>query len=160
MLKRVISGGQTGADIAGLETAKRFGYETGGTMPFGYLTLDGCKPEYRKLFGIRDHKSSSYVPRTRKNVKDSDGTIRLAFDFNSAGEKCTLKAIRDYKKPYIDVDLANPIPAEEVVRWIYDNHIETLNVAGNAETTANGTQQAASDFLTKIFLLLAEKHES
>jgi len=47
-------------------------------------------------------------------VRESDGTIRLAFDFTSRGEKCTLTAIKDYGKPYIDVDLSNPRPLEEV----------------------------------------------
>lgn len=86
MLRKVISGAQSGADIAGLEIAKRFGYETGGTMPFGYKTLDGCKPEYKSLYGVSAHPSSSYVPRTRKNVLESDGTIRLAYNFSSKGE--------------------------------------------------------------------------
>jgi hypothetical protein len=35
MLERVISGGQTGADQAGLAAAKRLGVPTGGFMPKG-----------------------------------------------------------------------------------------------------------------------------
>jgi hypothetical protein len=96
-LRKIISGAQNGADIAGLEVAKRFGYETGGSIPFGYKTLDGPKPEYKNLYGIVVHSSSSYVPRTRQNVKDSDGTIRLAYNFQSRGEICTLRAIKDLK---------------------------------------------------------------
>jgi hypothetical protein len=41
MLKKIISGAQTGADFAGLIVAKHFGYETGGWMPKGYKNLDG-----------------------------------------------------------------------------------------------------------------------
>ena len=100
-LKKVISGAQTGADIAGLEVAKKFGLETGGLMPFGYKTQDGPKTEYREMYGVEMHQSSSYVPRTRANVRDSDGTIRLAFDFESRGEVCTKKAIDDYKKHFM-----------------------------------------------------------
>lgn len=150
-LRKVISGGQTGADIAGIETAKKFGFETGGTLPFGFKTLAGCRPEYKELYGCVAHSSSSYVPRTRANVRDSDGTIRLAFDFTSRGEMCTLKAINDYGKPYIDVDLANPRPVEEVGRWLEEHGIETLNVAGNAEETAEGTYEAAKGYLGKLF---------
>ncbi|CAE7860245.1 PYRB [Symbiodinium microadriaticum] len=141
---------QTGADIAGLEVAQKFGLETGGTMPFGFKALDGCHPEYKEMYGIEFHSSSSYVPRTRKNVRDADGTIRLAFDFTSKGEKCTLKAIEDYEKPHIDVDLSDPIPVMDVITWIRDNNIETLNVAGNSEQTVNGTHAAATDFLTEL----------
>lgn len=151
MLRKVISGGQTGADVAGLEVAKQFGYETGGTMPFGFKTLDGCKPEYAKLYGCVAHSSSSYVPRTRKNVKDSDGTIRLAYNLQSRGELCTLRAIEDYKKWHFDVDLANPPEISAVTEWLASRRIEVLNVAGNAEQTAPGTHEATSQYLTLVF---------
>lgn len=157
-MKRVISGGQTGADIAGLEEAKRAGFETGGVMPFGFKTLDGCHPEYKELYGVTAHKSSSYVPRTRANVRDSDGTIRLAYTFTSAGEKCTLGAILDYKKPHIDVDLANPRPVSDVLEWLEENGIDTLNVAGNAEQTSPGTHDTAALYLRTLFLALKERH--
>jgi hypothetical protein len=150
-LRKVISGAQTGADIAGLETAKKFGFETGGVMPFGYKTLDGPRPEYKTLYGVTVTTSSSYVPRTRKNVKDADATIRLAYDFSSRGEKCTLKAIQDYKRPHFDVDLSDPPPTEDVVKWLDENNVEVLNVAGNAEQTSTGTYEAATKYLEALF---------
>lgn len=149
--RKVISGAQTGADIAGLETAKKFGIETGGTMPFGYKTLDGPRPEYKQQYGVVAHTSSSYVPRTRKNVKDADATIRLAFDFSSRGEKCTLKAIHDYNRPYFDVDLSDPLPVEDVAAWLDENEVDVLNVAGNAEQTSPGTYKAAKEYLEALF---------
>lgn len=156
-LKKVISGAQTGADIAGLETAKKFGLETGGKMPFGFKALDGCHPEFKTMYGVEAHSSSSYVPRTRANVRDSDGTIRLAFNFGSKGEKCTLRAIEDHHKPYFDVDLNNPPAVEEAAAWLKDNGIETLNVAGNAEQTASGTHAATTEYLTRVFEKLGLK---
>jgi hypothetical protein len=154
MLKFVRSGAQSGADIAGLATAKKFGLPTGGIMPKGWITTDGPKPQYESLYGIVEHASASYVPRTYQNVKDADGTIRLAFNFQSPGEICTLKAIEQYKKPHIDVDLNDPRPAQEVVDWLLENNIETLNVAGNAEKTYGGTNVATSEYLTEVFKLL------
>ena len=150
MLRKVISGGQTGADIAGLEVAKKFGLETGGMMPFGFKTNTGCRPKYKLEYGVTIHKSSSYIPRTRANVRDSDGTIRLAFDFDSAGELCTLKAIKVYEKPHIDVNLADPRPVSEVAAWLEENGIEVLNVAGNAEQTSVGTHEATTQYLEEL----------
>lgn len=153
-LRKVISGGQSGADIAGLEVAKKFGLETGGIMPFGFKTLDGCRPEYKGMYCLTTHKSSSYVPRTRANVRDSDGTIRLAFNLESRGEICTLKAIKDYGKPWIDVDFSSNSAKqtiEPVVEWLYRNEIEILNVAGNAEQTWAGIHEAALQYLERLF---------
>lgn len=151
MLKKVISGGQSGADIAGLIVAKKLGFETGGTMPKGFKTLDGPMPEYAEIFGIEEHSSASYVPRTHKNVKDSDGTIRLAFNFKSAGEICTLNAIEKFDKKHFDVNLNKPCLVEEVVKWIQENNIEIINIAGNAEQTSPGTYKAVKEYLTEVF---------
>ena len=104
------------------------------------------------MYGVEMHQSSSYVPRTRLNVRDSDGTIRLAFDFESRGEVCTQKAIDDYKKPYCDVHLGNIEDGIELVAdWIKRENIEVLNIAGNAESTYAGTHDAATLFLTELF---------
>lgn len=100
-LTTVISGGQTGADQAGLVVASRFGLKTGGWMPKGFRTLQGLRPDFGPKYGIKEHTSPEYAPRTEKNVQDSDGTVRLAVNFQTAGEVCTLKAILRHKKPYL-----------------------------------------------------------
>lgn len=153
-LKLVISGAQNGVDIAGLEVAKKFGLETGGTMPFGYKTLDGCKPEYKDLYGVTFHKSSSYAPRTRQNVEDSDGTLRLATDFTTPGEKCTIKAVKACKKLNLDVDLNDPLPQYKVAQWIIENKIGILNIAGNSERSCPGIYDIAYEYLLKVFISL------
>jgi hypothetical protein len=151
MLKKVYSGGQTGADQAGLVTAKKYGIETGGWIPKGWKTLVGPKPEFAKLYNIQEHSSPSYKPRTYANVQDSSGTIRLAYDFTTAGEICTLNAINKYKKPHISVDLINPIDHQEVIDWINENNIEILNVAGNSEKSCMGTYDETVAYLSVLF---------
>lgn len=127
----VISGGQRGSDQGGLAAAVDMGLPTGGYVPKGWITLNGPMPELSKL-GLIEHKSPKYSPRTYSNVKESDGTIRLAYDFTSPGERCTLKAINFYEKPYFDVDLRDPTFIFDITKWIDDNNIRVLNVAGNA----------------------------
>jgi len=154
MLRKVISGGQNGADYAGLVVAASFGLETGGWMPKGYKTQGGSLPERAAKFGLSEHSSPHYAPRTFLNVKESDGTIRLAGDFGSAGELCTMKAIVQYKKPFVDVDVKNPRPVEEVKDWIIQNNICILNVAGNTERTFCGITEDVTEYLTRLFKLL------
>lgn len=153
-LKKIISGGQTGADISGLIVAKKFGLETGGWMPKGFKTQAGPRPDYAETYGLQEHGSESYVPRTFANVKDSDGTIRIAGDLESPGERCTLKAIRQYRRPYFDVDLIDAYPLEaraiEAAVWIQKNQITVLNVAGNSESTFFGTAAQTIDFISGL----------
>ena len=154
MIEKIISGGQTGADIAGLMVAKRYGLKTGGTMPRGWLTTSGPRPEWGDKFGLSEHSSAKYAPRTHKNVQESDATIRLAFNFNSAGERCTLKAIHMCKKPHIDVDLSDPIRHQDVIDFMERYSGVTLNIAGNSEVTYNGTCGEVFEYLSKVMELL------
>ena len=156
MIQKVISGGQTGADIGGLLAAKLHGIETGGWMPKGWITHDDSRPEYKTLFGMQE-STGSYSQRTRQNVEDSDGTIRFACNFKSPGEICTLKAIKKLDKPYFDVPIEKDDPVlrakvmEQFTRWIKDHGITTLNVAGNSHRTWRHMQSYVVRFLSTIF---------
>jgi len=149
-LEKIISGGQTGADHAGLEAAKQLHLKTGGYMPNGFITQDGLKPEMQQLYDMIEHASSKYPPRTFANVKASDGTIRFAKDFNSTGELLTLKAIVQYKRPYIDININNPLHPNLVREWIRKFYIKTLNVAGNAEKRAPGIYDFVVNYIKKV----------
>lgn len=156
MLEQVISGAQTGADIAGLDTALKFGLKTGGWMTKGFRTLDGSRPDYKAKYGITEHSSVNYKDRTWFNVRDSKGTVRFAHDFSSAGEKCTLNGIRQYRRPYIDIDLGakEKLTPDVVASWVDLNNIRVLNVTGNSEQTAPGIYVEVCEYLEKVFKIL------
>lgn len=156
-LVKVISGGQTGIDQSGLYAASYFGLETGGWIPKGFKTQDGNCPELREKYGLKEHSSEKYPPRTELNVSQSDGTVRIAFDFQSAGELATLRFIKKHKKPYFDVKVNNlkyiedKPPINEFCKWLIENKIKTLNVAGNSERTAPGINMWGTHFLMDVF---------
>jgi hypothetical protein len=93
MIERVISGFQTGADIAGIYAARDYGIPTGGAMPKGFLTEDGPRPDYAELYGAVELPTGDYAARARRNVADSDGTIWFG-DWHSSGGVATLDACR------------------------------------------------------------------
>lgn len=135
IIKKIISGGQIGADQGGLFAASKFGISTGGFAPEGWLTLNGPNPKLLKdMFGLVELPGGGYKQRTWANVIVSDATIRFAVDFNSPGECCTMNAIKYSRKPHFDIDLGFiPKDLNSVVDWIIKNNVVTLNVAGNSE---------------------------
>jgi hypothetical protein len=137
MVKKIISGGQSGADQAGLEAGVKLGLQTGGTMPRGFRTLNGPRPDFAQKYGIEESTSWNYAVRTASNVKDSDGTVRFAQDFDSAGERCTANAIHLFRRPSFDVRFEDMSPEtiSSFKKWLEANNISTLNVAGNSENT-------------------------
>lgn len=156
MIEKVISGGQTGADIAGLRAAKECKIATGGLMPRGFRTLDGSKPEYAELYGVEETIREDYGYRTDWNVKHSDATIRFAVDFESPGEKRTLKAIKRFNKPHLDVFVPIMMSAlgdspYSIHYWIKVGGYKVINIAGNSERTAPGIEAMVYHHLVEVF---------
>jgi hypothetical protein len=85
---RIHSGGQTGADLAGLWVAKKMGLPTGGFAPEDFKTQAGNKPALKELFGLKAF-GSGYRSRTIQNVKDSDLTLIFARNMESPGTVLT-----------------------------------------------------------------------
>lgn len=152
---KIISGGQTGADQAGLKVAKDYNIKTGGFAPHDFTTKDGPnRTLLQSRYGLVE-STGGYVQRTGENVKASDGTIRLAVSFTTPGEKCTLNAITKHNKLHIDVYLLDPIPVQEVVNWILNNNIIVLNVAGNTQNTLGfNTFKLTYEYLSEVIKVL------
>ena len=135
MVTKIISGSQVGADISGLRAARALGFETGGYVTKGNKTLAGNRPDLISKYNLTELPTDNYATRTEANVQAADGTIRVAWDFDSPGERCTLKAILRRRKPYLDIPMGmidSPITDLEFKEWIRVNKIKVLNVAGNA----------------------------
>src|ERR1700737_4812036 len=87
MLRKIISGGQTGADRAGLDFAIETGLEYGGYVPRGRKAEDGRIDTRYKLVEL---STSSYPARTRRNIEESDGTVIFSLErLLSGGTKLT-----------------------------------------------------------------------
>lgn len=87
------------------------------------------------MINVIEHTTASYPGRTAVNVRDSDGTIAFAYDFDSAGEKLTEKMCKQY-------------------------NIKHLNIAGNGIRTMQGifTQEILDTYLYKIFKKVLESY--
>lgn len=97
-LTTVVSGGQTGADQAGICAAKFLDYRTGGKIAKGWLTELGSEPWLRE-FGLTETASFSLRSRSYANVVAADATVIfteeiLAWEKGSAAAR---KRIRESK---------------------------------------------------------------
>lgn len=140
---KIISGGQTGADRTALEVARELGIATGGHAPRGWRTDEGADPSLEALFGLVEHTSADYPPRTRANVENSDGTVIFG-NVHSPGCALTVRLCMVAKKPYLD----NPSPAR-LREWLERYAIRTLNVAGNRARTNPGIVAQVRQVLTE-----------
>lgn len=159
IVEKIISGGQSGADLSGLDVGLYLNLKTGGTMPKGYRTENGNKPEYAEKYGVVEDYNTSYVPRTELNVLNSDAT--LIFGKNSGGSKLTRSFCKQHHKPsyhhYWDANTPVTLYSIEAFRkFIIDNNVKVLNVAGNREEKNKGIYNACRDFLIDTLVI---RHE-
>jgi hypothetical protein len=130
MIKKIISGGQTGVDRAALDAAIKLSIDHGGWIPQGRLTESGpLPPEYQ----LQETSSSSYAERTVKNVLEADGTLILSHGPLTGGSEYTREMAVKHQRPWLHIDLNTKAAfqaATVINNWILDNRIEILNVAG------------------------------
>lgn len=154
MIGKVISGGQTGADMGGLKGARDAGVETGGTAPAHYMTERG-RSSHLKEFGLVQHKSPKYPPRTVQNIHDSDLTLLFA-DKMDGGSALTRDLCFKLKKPIFHISLSDMVDKQsfsEIVQWVKARHQNkplTVNVAGNRESKTPGIERMTRAFVARL----------
>jgi len=138
-LIRIISGGQTGADQAGLEA---------GWAPKGFRTESGLNLKLRDTYNLAEHASWEYPPRTELNVIQSDTTLIFGRS-DSPGTKFTknfcLKTGRGFIEVYWEAGYRIEVVNSDPRLYFFVSHLErhisrdgskgvrVLNVAGNRD---------------------------
>jgi hypothetical protein len=130
MITKIVSGGQTGADRAALDFAIQHSIPHGGWIPKGRLTEEGPLSDHYRL---REMETRNYSKRTEQNVIDSDGTLILSHGKLSGGSALTRQFAKKHQRTWLHIDFDNSSmeeAAEQIKKWIEENKIKTLNVAG------------------------------
>jgi hypothetical protein len=156
MIKKVVSGGQTGVDRAALDAAMAAGIPVGGYCPAGRRAEDGMIPE---CYPLSETESAESSVRTEMNVKGSDGTLILNVGELSQGTLLTYELAEKHGKPILVLQLdSSQMPESvQVIRWLNGQAITVLNVAGPRESkNPGGIYDKAHVFLEQVFALLKE----
>ena len=144
---KIISGGQTGVDRAGLDVALDLGLAVGGWCPKGRRAEDGRIPEH---YPLMETPEADYDPRTRRNVEDSDGTLILNLGALDGGTALTASHARQIGTPCLIVALEEGIEPATFRDWLAAHHIQVLNVAGPRESKRPGVYEAAGRCLESL----------
>ena len=136
---KIISGGQTGADRAGLDAARDLGLEYGGAVPRGRRTENGkLSPKYS---GMKETFSPGYRQRTYKNVLDGDATLIFYQGRMTGGTELTRRLARSIGRPCLLLNLRKN-REDEAVRiireWLKKIRPNILNIAGSRESVCRG----------------------
>jgi predicted Rossmann-fold nucleotide-binding protein len=147
VIKKIISGGQTGADRAALDAAIARDVPCGGWCPRDRRAEDG---EIPKCYPLVETASRNYAVRTERNIEDSDATMIVTGGALTGGTALTASLAKRLEKPVLIVDVRYAIPFDSVSDWIESNAVEILNVAGPRESQQPGIHQRVFQFLSKL----------
>jgi len=157
IIKKVISGGQTGADQAALDAAIEMGISHGGWVPLGRLTEKG---RLSARYNMQEINAIDYDQRTELNVMDSDGTLLFSHGELKGGSALTKKIARKHLKPCLHVDIkeVSEYKAVEIIKsWLEVRNIETLNVAGPRASESPEIYEAVLNIMKSVLYPPPEK---
>lgn len=151
-LTKIISGAQTGADRAALDTAIRYRFPIGGWCPKGRKAEDG---PIGGQYPLTETPSASYLQRTEWNVRDTDGTVifTLASRVNG-GSLRTIEFAKKHRKPWIHISRQGGGYEDRSLvlqRFVAQNAIQVLNVAGSRESKEPGIWKWTCDVIEGAF---------
>ncbi|WP_234484116.1 putative molybdenum carrier protein [Noviherbaspirillum pedocola] len=120
----LMSGGQTGADRAGLDWAIAHGIPHGGWCPQGRRSEDG---PIAARYCLVETPSRSYLQRTEWNVRDSDATLVFTLDpILDGGSRRTAVFADKHGKAGLHVHPG--ILPTSVVHFLFRNRVTKLNI--------------------------------
>ena len=131
MLKKIISGGQLGADQAALDAAIKYNFPHGGWIQKGRKIKNGILPD---KYELEEMSVAGYKERIEQNVIDSDGTVIFSHGDLTGGADYSMKMTQQHQRPTLHIDLIKTpavVAASKINSWIIENNIEVLNVAGS-----------------------------
>ena len=150
-LRKIISGGQTGADRAAWDSAIEAGIAMAGSFP----RASGETVRFPPISRMTETASGDPMERTRLNVIDSDATLLFSHGPPTGGSRLTAEFAAEHLKPLLHVDfsavsLENGL--KRAAEWIEANKIGVLNIAGPRASEDPLIYQAVREFLNELFV--------
>lgn len=145
----IVSGGQTGADRAGLDWAIGNGISCGGWCPAGRLAEDGV---IDTRYPLKETPSPGYSQRTEWNVRDSEGTVIFSLTPElTGGSALTKNFARTWNRPCLHLYPQVDEPAKRLISFIDEFFIKTLNIAGPRAANESRIECFVTETLDQAF---------
>ncbi len=130
--QKIISGGQTGVDGAGLDVALELGIAIGGHLPRGRKDENGDALS-DKYAAMQETDTDDVNVRTELNVQSSDATLIFSHGALFGGSEYTERMAQKHGKPWLHADLDRQDSDRAVLlvrEWLSATQPRVLNVAG------------------------------
>lgn len=131
MIRKIVSSGQTGVELAALDIAIKLGISHGGWTSRGRRNEDGRIPDSYQLI---ETSSLGFHEALYKNVSESDGTLVISKGERTPQTKEAVKTALLLERQLLHVDLSQYAlfeAASLTSSWMSQRHIQTAHVTGS-----------------------------
>jgi hypothetical protein len=139
MIKKIISGGNPGIEIAALDAAIRLDIPHTGWCYRDRKTDGGHLAEY---YNVKEIDNPSYFERLEKNIIDSEGIVVLTIGQPAVRYKAVKDLAVQHNKPVLDVNLDEHSLDHTVSlirKWMTDHEIDTIYFTGSKTSSGRST---------------------
>lgn len=102
VIRKIISCGQTGVELAALDIALKLGIPHGGWTSRGRRNEEGSLPD---TYELKETISLGFQEALEKNVVESDGTLVISRGIKSAGPTKAVQMALKHQRQFLHVDL-------------------------------------------------------
>jgi hypothetical protein len=130
VIRKIISSGQSGAELAALDIAIKLGIDCGGWTSRGKRNDDGPLPGQ---YNLKETLSLGFQEALDRNVAESDGTLVLSRGTGSTMIKKVVQTALKQERQFLHVDLRQYAlfeAASLASAWLFQIQIKTVYVTG------------------------------
>ena len=130
MIKKIVSGGQPGVEIAALDAAIRLDIPHAGWCYRDRKIDGGILP---RRYNVKEIDNPSYFQRLEKNIVDSEGTVVLSYGQLVMGSKAVRDIAEKNNRPYLNVNLSKHHLNHAIAlirKWMANNEVTTVYFTG------------------------------
>ena len=130
MIRKIISGGQTGVEMAALDVDVKLGSPHGGMTGRGMRNEDGA---IERRYGLKEVASMGYKKAMEENVLLSDGTLVISRGIKSVEGRYAVETALRHDRQFLHVDLSQHSAFEAaslISSWVSMNHVSIAFVTG------------------------------
>lgn len=130
MIRKIISSGRTGVELAALDVAIKLGIAHGGWAQRGMRNEAGA---IEKRYGLTEVVALGFKKAMEENVLNSDGTLLISRGQRTVESQYAVEMALRHKRQFLHVDLKQHSAFEAaslISSWVSMNHVLVAFVTG------------------------------
>ncbi len=153
MIRKIVSSGRTGVEMAGLDVAVKLGIDYGGWAPRGMRNEQGSLPA---RYGLQQVAAMGFKHAMEQNILNSDGTLLITRGRRCAETRYAVETALRCQRQLLHVDLSQHSAFEAAsltASWASLQNISVVFVTGpSAHHDANIYDHAKKILETAVYL--------